>query len=80
VEAEHLNQARSVLCGGRPVMGVLTAIRSTDAQITEPRRLDIKARQCEAALMSKEVRVCVQCGLYVLVELLMAQIDARPQD
>jgi hypothetical protein len=30
--------------------------------------------------MSKEVLVCVQCGSYVLVELLMAQIDARPQD
>jgi hypothetical protein len=28
VEAECLNQARSVLCGGRPVMGVPTAIRS----------------------------------------------------
>jgi hypothetical protein len=50
VEAECLNQARSVLCGGRPAMGVLTAIRSTDAPITEPRRLDIKARQCEAGL------------------------------
>src|SRR6202030_4125051 len=28
----------------------------------------------------KEVQVCVKCGLYVLVELLMAQIDGRPQD
>jgi hypothetical protein len=65
----------SARCESRP-----RALRGQD----EDRPVDSTAPAGAAGMRSsrhaKEVQVCVQCGLYVLVELRMAQIDARPHD